>query len=50
MDVLVVAFLVERSFAMFGSIVGTWLPILLIFLSTWWTSLAVHRHVHRSPA
>ncbi len=50
MDVLVVAFAVQRSFAMFGSILGTWLPFLLIFLSTWWTGLAVHRASRRRPA
>jgi hypothetical protein len=50
MDVLVVALLLERSFAMFGSILGTWLPFSLIFLSTWLTGLAVRRRVHRSPA
>jgi len=43
MDVFVVALFVERSFAMFGSILGTWLPFVLIFLSTWWTGIAVRR-------
>ena len=43
MDVLVVALLIERSFEMFKSILGTWLPFLLIFASTWWTGLAVRR-------
>ncbi len=43
MDVFVVALLVERSLAMFGSILGTWLPFLLIFLSTWLTGVAVRR-------
>jgi hypothetical protein len=43
MDVFVVALLVEHSFEMFGSILGTWLPFLLIFVSTWWTGLAVRR-------
>ncbi len=42
-DVTVVALLVERSFAMFGSILGTWLPFLSIFLSTWLTGIAVRR-------
>jgi membrane associated rhomboid family serine protease len=41
MDVFVVALLVERSFEMFASILGTWLPFLLIFLSTWCTGIAV---------
>jgi len=43
MDVFVVALLIERSFDMFESILGTWLPFLLIFISTWWTGLAVSR-------
>ena len=47
MDVGVVALLVERSFAMFGSVLGTWLPFLLIFVSTWWTGTAVRRVTHR---
>jgi hypothetical protein len=47
MDVFVVALLIERRFEMFKSILGTWLPFLLIFLSTWWTSLAVRRAAHR---
>lgn len=45
MDVFVIASLVERSFAMFGSMLGTWMPFLLIFLSTWWTGHAVRRPV-----
>jgi hypothetical protein len=34
MDVFVVAMLVQQSFAMFASFVGTWLPFALIFGST----------------
>ncbi len=34
MDVLVVATFVERSFAMFASPLGTWIPFALIFSST----------------
>ena len=37
MDVFVVALLIERSFEMFESVLGTWLPFLLIFSSTWCT-------------
>jgi len=50
MDVFVVALLIERSFEMFESILGTWLPFLLIFTSTWWTGLAVSRAAHRPAA
>jgi hypothetical protein len=48
MDTFVVALLIERSFQMFESILGTWLPFLLIFLSTWWTGIAVRRAAHRA--
>jgi len=34
LDVLVVALLIERSFEMFRSPLGTWLPFALAFLST----------------
>ena len=37
MDVFVVALLVEQSFAMFTSFVGTWLPLALIFAATYLT-------------
>ena len=37
LDVFVVALLIEGSFAMFGSVLGTWLPFLLIFLATYLT-------------
>jgi len=46
MDVFVVALLIERNFEMFKSILGTWLPFLLIFISTWWTGLVVRRAAH----
>jgi hypothetical protein len=50
MDVFVVALLVERSFEMFASILGTWLPFLLIFGSTWCTGVAVRRAAHGAAA
>jgi hypothetical protein len=34
MDFFVVALLVQHDFAMFKSVLGTWLPFGLIFLST----------------
>jgi len=43
LDFFVVALLVERSFDMFRSPVGTWLPFLLIFLSSWFTGSQVRR-------
>ncbi len=48
MDSFVVALFIERSFKMFESILGTWLPFLLIFISTWWTGLAVRRAARRA--
>ncbi|MGO9004443.1 MAG: hypothetical protein ACLQIQ_07900 [Beijerinckiaceae bacterium] len=41
LDVFVVALFVERSFAMFASVLGTWLPFALIFAATWTVGLAV---------
>ncbi len=35
MDVFVVSILLERSFAMFASIIGFWVPTALIFLATY---------------
>ena len=35
MDVFVVALFLEKSFAMFTSILGTWIPFVLIFLATY---------------
>ncbi len=35
LDIFVVALLIQRSFEMFRSIAGTWLPLALIFASTW---------------
>jgi hypothetical protein len=44
MDVVVVAGLINHSFGMFGSLLGTWIPFGLIFLSTYLTgSLVVKR-------
>ena len=42
MDVFAVALLVQRSFEMFGSFIGTWLPFMLIFVSAYLTGLFVH--------
>jgi hypothetical protein len=41
MDVFVVALLIQRDFAMFRSVAGTWLPFGLIFLVTYLVGLAV---------
>jgi hypothetical protein len=46
MDFFVVALLIEKSFDMFRSVTGTWLPFALIFISTWCTGVAVRRGGH----
>jgi len=43
LDLLVVAVFIERSFAMFHSILGTWLPFLLIFAVTYVVGLLAAR-------
>ena len=43
LDLVVVAAFILRSFAMFGSLLGTWLPFVLIFAATWATGTAVGR-------
>ena len=39
MDFFVVAMLINRSFDMFASLLGTWIPFALIFTSTYLTGL-----------
>jgi len=39
MDFFVVALAIQRSVVMFSSVLGTWLPFALIFLSTYFTGL-----------
>lgn len=39
MDIFVVALFIEKSFAMFTSILGTWIPFILIFFATYITGL-----------
>jgi hypothetical protein len=41
MDFLVVAMLINRSFEMFTSLLGTWIPFALIFISTYLTGFFV---------
>ena len=43
MDFFVVAMLINRSFEMFTSLLGTWFPFALIFMSTYLTGLFVTR-------
>jgi hypothetical protein len=37
MDIVIVATLIEKDYSMFKSIIGTWIPFLAIFLSTYIT-------------
>ena len=37
LDVVVVCMMIRKTFDMFRSIPGTWLPLALIFLATWLT-------------
>jgi hypothetical protein len=43
MDFFVVAVLINRNFEMFASLLGTWIPFALIFVSTYLTGLLVLR-------
>ena len=42
-DVFIVALLINRSLEMFTSALGTWVPFVLIFLSTYITGMIVTR-------
>ena len=37
LDFVVVALLINKSLAMFGNVLGTWIPFILIFFSTYYT-------------
>jgi hypothetical protein len=45
MDFFVVALLIEKSFAMFESVLGTWFPFVLIFFSTYLTGSYIIRSI-----
>jgi len=46
MDIFVVAMLINHSFEMFTSLLGTWIPFVLIFSSTWLTGIFVKSVYH----
>jgi len=46
LDALFVAPILERSYAMFASPLGIWLPLLSIFAATWLTGVSI-RHPRR---
>jgi hypothetical protein len=37
MDFIVVALIINKSLAMFGNVLGTWIPFILIFISVYYT-------------
>ncbi|NIM58620.1 MAG: hypothetical protein GTO16_06710 [Candidatus Aminicenantes bacterium] len=37
MDFFIVALIINRSLAMFGNVLGTWIPFILIFIATYYT-------------
>jgi hypothetical protein len=41
MDIFIIAVLINRSFEMFASLLGTWIPFVLIFTSTYLTGRSV---------
>jgi len=49
LDLVVVAGAVQRSLAMFGSLVGTWLPFWLVFATTWATGELISTLPERAP-
>jgi NO-binding membrane sensor protein with MHYT domain len=50
MDVFVVALLIEKSFEMFTSPIGTWIPISSIFLATYLTGLLLAKRAEAQTA
>ena len=43
MDVFVIAMLINKSFEMFTSLLGTWIPFALIFISTFMTGSLISK-------
>lgn len=50
LDALIVAWLIQRSFEMFSSVLGTWLPFALIFVSTFVTGTLLWRRQAITPS
>jgi hypothetical protein len=50
MDFFVVALLIEKSFEMFASILGTWIPFALIFIATYLTGSYVKKRIQAPSA
>jgi hypothetical protein len=49
LDATIIALLVEKSYAMFASILGTWIPFGLIFLATYLLGLIVAANRDKAP-
>jgi hypothetical protein len=49
-DFFVVALLINRSLEMFASLLGTWIPFVLIFTSSYVTGLFTAKRLERKPA
>lgn len=43
MDLVVVAMIIEQSFSMFSSLLGTWIPFSFIFIATYLTGRAMYK-------
>ncbi|MGO9386674.1 MAG: hypothetical protein ACLPWD_01345 [Methanobacterium sp.] len=43
MDIFVVALIINKSFEMFKSLIGTWIPFILIFTATYLTGIYLIR-------
>jgi len=43
MDFFVIALLIKKNFGMFKCLLGTWVPFVLIFLSTYFTGFIVNK-------
>jgi len=50
LDLFLVSLLINRSLEMFESVLGTWLPFVLIFLSTYFTGLYLDARSSRTVA
>ena len=48
-DFFVVAFIISRSLEMFASLLGTWIPFALIFISTYLTGWLTGKSLKQQP-
>jgi hypothetical protein len=46
LDYFLVAMIIQKSYAMFSSVLGTWIPFLLIFLSTYFVGRRVNKKIN----